>query len=345
MANISETNGTLIITELENKSIAHDPDYLLAIKAIMLLGVISYDDYGVMSDTWAEAYYNFNTERDNMTSFESEGRWGFASSLEENIFSEAIGFYNEPNAQNMPEINDISDIFQDDKYRSLFPGLTHQDSVSTKALLMPVLTLIHNTIQTALLNLKKKYDLDEDITLFEVTFNDYEPGEDVLEINGSWQIIYDYTDNTLTTSYIDGEIISSPTTDTLYDYDFVDKTSTELIDQFLTDLDIYEPLSNFIKYYAPSLSNYNELILDQNQVFQAMVEESSEFEKNVSDILITLVNAIVNVLPENTDQKLLHSALNALKANQDYEAAAELVVSFLNMFNKNIGVHHATINQ
>jgi len=335
MANISDANGTIVITTPDIEDIANDPDYVFLIKAITLLGTISPDEYGVPATSWTDLYQNILENGDGMSSFSGEGRWSFGSSLEDNSFYDVLNFMNDPIHNTNPLFIDLTQLFTSAQSQSLFPQisnlLNNQNLQNlSNQMKVPALLFIQKAIQSAIVAITEKYELDYEITLFEILFNDFEPGENFLETSAKWEIILNADEESIDTVYIEGDIIMQPSNNELYAYNYSEETSEELVESLLVDLNIYEPLRSFIDKYDKDglFTDYVNAITNSVELYPSMVDEASEYEIQISDALLALVEKIDDIFP-NDDVLLLDEANAALKSNYDFELASEKIMLFL----------------
>lgn len=335
MANISEANGTIVVVTPDIKDIANDPDYIFLIKAITFLGVISTDDYGVPATSWADIYQNILENGDGMSDFAGEGRWSFGSSLEGNTFHNVLDFMHTPTHDNIPMFIDLQQLFTSAQSQSLFPQipkLLYNQNLKnlSNQMKVPALLFIQKAIQSAIITIKEKYELDYNTTLFEVLFNDFESGEDFLETSAKWEINLNADDESIETAYIEGDIIMQPSNNDLYAYNYSEETSEELVESLLVDFDIYEPLRLFINKYDKNgaFMDYVNAITDSVELYSYMVHEASEYEIQISDALSALVEKITDIFPDST-APLLDEANAALESNYDFELASEKIMLFL----------------
>lgn len=336
MANISEANGTIVVVTPDIKNIANDPNYVFLIKTITFLGTISNDEYGVPVASWADLYQNISENGDGMSDFAGEGRWSFGSSLEDNTFHDVLDFMIDPTHNDIPMFIDLKQLFTSTQTQLLFPEIskliTNQNLEKVlDQMKVPALLYIQKIIQSAIVAIKEKYELDYEITLFEILFNDFEPGEDFLETYAKWEIRLNSDDESIETAYVEGEVTMQPSNDELYAHNYSEETSEELVESLLIDFNIYSPLQSFISKYDKngSFIDYVNAITDSVELYSYMVHEASEYEIQISDALSALVEKIDNIFPKNT-APLLDEANVALESNYDFELASEKIMMFLN---------------
>ena len=335
MANISEANGTIVVVTPDIKDIAKDPNYIFLIKTIAFLGTISGDEYGLPATSWAELYQNISENGDGISYFAGEGRWSFGSSLEDNSFYDVLSFMNDPIHNTNPLFIDLTQLFTSAQSQSLFPQisnlLNNQNLLNlSNQMKVPALLFIQKAIQSAIVAITEKYELDYEMTLFEILFNDFEPGENFLETSAKWEIILNADEESIDTVYIEGDIIMQPSNNELYAYNYSEETSEELVESLLVDLNIYEPLRSFIDKYDKNglFTDYVNAITNSVELYPNMVYEASEYEIQISDALLALVEKIDDIFP-NDDVLLLDEANAALKSNYDFELASEKIMLFL----------------
>lgn len=337
MANISEANGTIVVVTPDIKDIANDPNYIFLIKTIAFLGTISGDEYGVPATSWSALYQNISENGDGMSGFAGEGRWSFGSSLEANTFHDVLEFIYDPTHNDIPMFIDLDQLFTSAHSQLLFPQVTTLlNNKNLEKLLdqmkAPALLFIQKAIQSSIVAITEKYDLDYEITLFEILFNDFEPGEDFLETYAKWEITLNADEESIETRYIEGDITMQPSNDELYAYNYSEETTQELVESLLIDFGIYAPLLSFIDKYDNNgvFVDYVHAITNSVELYPYMVHEVSEYEVQISDALSALVEKINDVFPNDT-APLLDEANTALKSNYDYdfEIASEKITLFL----------------
>lgn len=336
MANISEANGTIVVVTPDIKNIPNDPNYIFLIKTIAFLGTISNDEYGVPATSWVDTYQNISENGDGMSDFAGEGRWSFGSSLEANTFHDVLEFMQSPTYNDIPMFVDLSRLFTSAQSHSLFPQISALPNNKNleKALLLqmkaPALLFIQKAIQSAIVAITEKYELDYEITLFEILFNDFEPGEDFLETYAKWEITLNPDEASIETRYIEGDITMQPSNDELYAYNYSEETSQELVESLLTDFGIYAPLLLFIDKYDNNgvFVDYVDAITNSVELYSYMTHEVSEYAVQISDALSALVEKINDVFSNDT-APLLDEANAALESNYDFELASEKITLFL----------------
>lgn len=336
MANISEANGTIVVVTPDIKDIANDPNYIFLIKTIAFLGTISGDEYGVPATSWSTLYQNISENGDGMSGFAGEGRWSFGSSLEANTFHDVLDFIHDPTHNDIPMFIDLDQLFISAHSQLLFPQVTTLlNNKNLQKLLdqmkIPALLFIQKAIRSAIVAITEKYELDYELKLFEVLFNDFEPGVDFLETSAKWEITLNAEEESIETTYIEGDITMQPSNDELYAYDYSEETSQELVESLLIDFNIYAPLQLFINQYDESGSfiDYVDAITNSVALYPHMVHEVYEYEVQISDSFSALVEKINDVFPNDT-APLLDEANTALKSNYDFELASEKITLFLN---------------
>lgn len=336
MANISEANGTIVVVTPDIKNIANDPNYIFLIKAIAFLGAVSNDVYGVPATSWTDIYQNISENGDGMSDFAGEGRWSFGSSLEANTFHDVLEFMQSPTYNDIPMFIDLKQLFTSTQSQLLFPEIskliTNQNLEKIlDQMKVPALLYIQKAIQLAIVAIKEKYELDYEMTLFEILFNDFEQSEDFLEIYAKWEIRLNADEASIEAAYIGGEVIMQPSNDELYAHNYSEETSQELVESLLIDFNIYAPLQLFIKQYNKSGSfiDYVNAITNTVELYSYMTHEVSEYEIQISDALSALVEKINDVFPNDT-APLLDEANTALESNYDFELASEKITLFLN---------------
>lgn len=336
MANISEANGTIVVTTPDIKNITNDPNYIFLIKTIAFLGILSNDEYGVPANRWIDMFQNISDSGDGMSDFEGEGRWSFGSSLENNTFHDVLEFIQAPTHNDIPMFIDLEQLFKSAEVQSLFPEiskLTTNQNLEKVLLQMkvPALLYIQKEIQSAIIAIKEKYELDYEMTLFEILFNDFEPGEDFLETYAKWEIRLNPDETSIETVYIEGEVVMQPSNDELYAYNYSEETSEELVESLLTDFNIYAPLQSFINKYDKNglFMDYVTAITNSVELYSYMIHEASEYEIQISDALSALVEKIDDIFP-NDNEALLDEANTALESNHDFKLASEKIMLFLN---------------
>lgn len=334
MANISEANGTIVVVTPDIKNIPNDPNYIFLIKTIAFLGTIS-NEYGVPAASWVDTYQNISENGDGMSDFAGEGRWSFGSSLEANTFHDVLEFMNDPTHNDIPMFVDLNQLFRSAQSQSLFPQIAKlPDNQNPKKLLyqmkVPALLFIQKAIQSAIVAITEKYDLDYEITLFEILFNDFEPGEDFLETSATWEIRLNAEEASIETAYIEGEVIMQPSNNELYAHNYSEETSEELVESLLTDFGIYAPLLLFIDKYDNNgvFVDYVDAITNSVELYSYMTHEVSAYAIQISDALSALVEKINDVFPNDTEP-LLDEANAALESNYDFELASEKITLFL----------------
>lgn len=338
MANISESSGTFSwsVPNRNEPDFRNDNNFVTIKKIISALGIMSNDDYGISSDTWTDINDFIKTNPTELVSLYGEGRWGFGSSLEENNFSELIEFLNNSESKDVPiNINIINFL----KYNPISEKINIKKQPSRKSpnqynlIALPILILLKRQLINALTALKNRFQLTDEFQIFEVSFNDFEPGDDYLEINASFQLTFNFYDNNFELTYINGETIYSPSTDTLYDYGFAENTSAELIDQLFTNFDLITPLENFIKKnsFAKSLINYQSDITEKAEIYSYLVEEPSDCEADTTELIITLIDMIREIMPHDIDISLISDDIDSLSESSDYEQIIERLINFLKL--------------
>lgn len=335
MANISQANGTIVVVTPDIKNIANDPNYIFLIKTIAFLGTLSNDEYGVPATSWTDIYQNISENGDGMSAFAGEGRWTFGSSLEDNTFHDVLDFIHDPTHNDIPMFIDVKQLFKSTQVQYLFPEISElMTNQNLEKLLVqmkvPALLYIQKAIQSAIITITEKYELDYEITLFEVLFNDFEPGEDFLETYGKWEIRLNANEASIETAYIEGEVVMQPSNNELYAHNYSEETSEELVESLLIDFNIYSPLQSFISKYDKNgvFMDYVNAITYCVELYPYMTHEVSEYEVQISDALSSLVEKINDVFP-NDYTPLLDEAKAALESNYDFELASEKITLFL----------------
>lgn len=354
MANISTANLTINwLPEVSKTNSTTQLNAINQIKAsIITLGLLGDDAYGLSTDIWIDLLDSFkksynNPEQINDEVYTSgEGRWSFSSSIDDySSFTQLIDSFEQP-AQLSNSLEPftflltnsvIKNLEQPDadkkfieNFYSFLPSATRsllkdqQQSIRKNIILV---SLLRHTIVNAtelLYNAGLLDNSDEEISLLNISYNDYEPGVDFLEVSGEFSLTYNTATKALSYMRTDGEVINNPSNDELYDHNFSDTTSEEIATEYLdmlnlnttvenlnlTDIVVEEIRENF------TIATYMTYDLDEN------IEEFTNITSHVMGIINNAIDdleskqhigKIINELDEIPpyDEYALNSKINS----------------------------------
>lgn len=321
MANIS--NADLTINWLPNISKAKvnattHLDAINQIKAsIITLGLFGDDAYGLSIDIWTDLLDSFkksynNPEQINDEVYTSgEGRWSFSSSIDNySAFTQLIDTF-EQSAQLSNSLEPftflltnsvIKNLEQPDadkkfieNFYSFLPSATRsllkdqQQSIRKNIILV---SLLRHTIVNAtelLYNAGLLDNSDEEISLLNISYNDYEPGVDFLEVSGEFSLTYNTSTKALSYMRTDGEVINNPSNDELYDHNFSDTTSEEIATEYLDMLNLNTTVENL-----NLTDTVIEDVCDNFTIATYMTEEIDSYVEEFTSIAVHVMGIISN---------------------------------------------------
>lgn len=325
MANISNTD--LTINWLTNMSKANSTTQLDAINqikaSIITLGLLADDVYGLSTDIWIKLLnsfkesYNDPNQINDETYTSGEGRWSFSGSINNSSIASLIDALSHPvlaeilepfahlsthSITTNLEQNDANKKFIEDFY-SFLPSTTSSllknEQTSVRQKIMIVASLNHAIINAAELLYKAGVfdDDNEEISLLNISYNDYEPGADFLEIGGEFTLMYDTDTKTLSYIQLDGNVIDNPSNDNLYEHNFSGMSSDEIAMEYLDMLNLYKTVENL-----KLTDNVVEEICDNFTISTYMIEGIDSYVEEFTSIA-THVMGIISSAINNLDTK------------------------------------------
>lgn len=347
MANISTTN--LTINWLPDVSKVNSTTQLNAVNqikaSIITLGLLTNDVYGLSKDIWDELLNRFeksynNPEQINDEIYTSgEGRWSFSGSVENSSIATLIETLSNPVLNNILDpftyistdslTKNIQQPFVDKKFiesfYSFLPSasislLKNQDT-SIRQKIMIVASLKHTIINaTELLynaGVLNNNDDDDEISLLNISYNDYEPGADFLEISGEFSLIYNTFTDALSYNQVDGEIIDNPSNDVLYDHNFSDISSEEIVTEYLDMLNLKETVKNL---------NLTDIVVEEiRENFTIATYMTYDLDENIEEftnITSHVMGIINNAIDDLESKQHIGKIINELDEIPPYDEYA-----------------------
>lgn len=346
MANISTTN--LTINWLPDMSKANSNSQLNAINqikaSIITLGLLGDDGYGLSTDIWIELLDSFkksynNPEQINDEVYTSgEGRWSFNASVNGSTITSLIDTLSYPVLSNILDpftyvstdslTKNIQQPFVDKKFIESFYSFLPSASVSLlknqdtsiRQKIMIVASLKYNISNATelLYNAGVLNNNDDDeISLLNISYNDYEPGVDFLEIGGEFTLIYDTITKTLSYNQVDGEVIDNPSNDILYDHNFSDISSEEIVTEYLDMLNLKETVKNL---------NLTDIVVEEiRENFTIATYMTYDLDENIEEftnITSHVMGIINNAIDDLESKQHIGKIINELDEIPPYDEYA-----------------------
>lgn len=348
MANIS--NADLTINWLPNISKAKvnattHLDAINQIKAsIITLGLFGDDAYGLSINIWIALLDSFkksynNPEQINDEVYTSgEGRWSFSGSVENSSIATLIETLSNPVLNNILDpftymstdslTKNIQQPFVDKKFIESFYSFLPSASVSLlknqdtsiRQKIMIVASLKHTIINATelLYNAGVLNNNDDDeISLLNISYNDYEPGADFLEIGGEFSLIYNTFTDALSYNHVDGEVINNPSNNVLYDHNFSGTTSEEIATEYLDMLNLNTTVENL-----NLTDTVIEDVCDNFTIATYMTEEIDSYVEEFTSIAVHVMGIISNNINDLDAKQHIGKIINELDEIPPYDEYA-----------------------
>lgn len=335
MANISNTD--LTINWLPNVSKANSTTQFNAINqikaSIITLGLMADDVYGLSREVWLnlstdfEKSYTDPEQINNQTYTLAQGRWSFSGSVTNSSITALIDTLSNPVSTEILQpftylltnsvIVNLRQPYTDEKYIESFysflptatVSLLKNQHVSMRQKLMIVASLNHAIINAAELLYKEGVfdDNNEEISLLNVSYNDYEPGVDFLEVGGEFTLMYDTTTETLSYIQLDGDVIDNPSNDDLYEHNFSDMSSDEIAKEYLDMLDLHKTVENL-----KLTDEVIEEICDNFTISTYMIEEIDSYIEEFTSITTHVMGIISSAINDLETKQRIEKIINEL---------------------------------
>lgn len=345
MANISTTDLTINwLPDISKAKSTTQLDAINQIKAsIITLGLLTDDPYGLSTDIWInlldsfEESYNDLNQINDETHTSGEGRWSFGGTVNNSSITSLIDTLSHPvlseilesftylstrSVTEYLEQNDANKKFIEN-FNSFLPSATssllenHQTSIRQK--IMIVASLNHAIIKAAdLLYKAGVFDGNNDeISLLNISYNDYESGADFLEIGGEFTLIYNTVTETLSYIQLDGNIIDSPSNDDLYDHNFSDMSSDGIAMEYLDMLNLKKTVENL-----KLTDEVVEEICDNFTIATYMTEEIDPYVEEFTSITAHVMGIISSTINDLDTKQRIEKMINELDEIPPYDEYA-----------------------
>lgn len=346
MANISTTNLTINwLPDMSKTKSTTQLDAINQIKAsIITLGLLTDDAYGLSTDVWIklldsfEKSYNDLNQINDETYTYGEGRWSFSGSVNNSSIASLIDTLSNPV---LPEIlepftylstrsvtknlerQNVNKKFIENFYNflpSATDSLLKNQQTSIRQKIMIVASLNHAIVNAAEL-LYKAGVLDnnnsEDISLLNISYTDYESGADFLEIGGGFSLTYNTFTDALSYSQLDGEVIDNPSNDVLYNHDFSDMSSEEIVTEYLDMLNLKETVENL---------NLTDIVVEEiRENFTIATYMTYDLDENIEEftnITSHVMGIINNAIDDLESKQHIGKIINELDEIPPYDEYA-----------------------
>lgn len=271
MSNESSANFT--IKWDPNNHFGSNQNFQILKDFICLVGSLTDDYYGIDQETWNDM---ISDDGSMPSGYYGTGRWSFSSSISKLtvlrlltglLYPNAVADESEYNISNRTTyiIENLSLYRSIVPYRDSIKDITsldvseidwYDDSIITQSKNIFILASITNDVRRAIDKLKSITNI---IPIMHLEYNDYEPGVNFLEINGTADFILDTDTHRFSIIQDDGDVINSPTTDQLYEHSFAEYSTEDLTKNFYEETKL-----------ETIVHQSNELILknDQDTILQ-----------------------------------------------------------------------------
>ena len=282
--------------------------------------------YGITSDTYEDA---LEVPLNEIIYSNGTGRWSWSGSMDSNynrnvqeILSNNLTLSILPSNDTIDASETYGTFYRTKSIPELYKKLF--DKQSENDLIFHMIDEINqyiSNITSAFKNLVKDSD---DITIYELNYNDYESGADYLEVNGSATLTYSPISNSFNVDVADGETISSPSRQDLIDQGYMseDEDTEDMIEQLSdlisddlkalnkTDQDkindvFFKPLTTIfeqdLSLYlddAYSLDSILDELSDNKSEDADFVEFLDKFQKSITTSNVTMIEAFPKLIKE-----------------------------------------------
>lgn len=291
MANESSAETTIEILPLNEN--LKDHKTLLLKYYVILQGILSDFYYGISDENWTWILQKTNNNN-NLINTSSIGRWSFNSSLDNKCFEKKLnkGLSNKfENTSSFPVDNHLKEninIMLNNL--NVSPINWTSDNLKNILILKNLTQRIGSIIND--LNFKSLVDPNSDeIQILKITYNDYEPGQNFIEIDGEYRLNFDPQDNTFQEFVLEGSITDQPSIDILYECGFSEHDSEDMLNQFyeiypfkskLKELPeyIYKKINQHLQDSLSNMDEYN--LFDMQDEDNVALDNFKEIFKDIA---------------------------------------------------------------